>query len=602
MQNLFHNPVPFSDGAHHTNPDPFVLRWCGQYYCYATDADGVKVSSSPDLVHWTRQGYAIQQPGRHDFWAPAVVYRNGTFYMYYSSNPIGEDDGNGEKMQLATATDPLGPFTWQKTLFPTFSIDAHPVVWYNEVYLFYSVNNWVGNTQDAPGTCILVDKFIAPDKLEGNPAPVVLPSLPQEIYEKNRFGDGRDWYTIEGACFVPGPERSFLLYSANCYTDVNYYVGYAWAENKADLREMDWRKQTLNGSWAPLIRKNDQVEGTGHNTVTFAPDLTELWMVYHGRDATQPIRPGEEQREMHIAPLEQGMRGLYMAPPTTDAQPVPASAGVSLTELHLRDCEEYTVCPMPEAVRAELWLCPTLLHTGARYGVVLREDGAGNRLEVQFNSGRGCVTVLETTGHITRTLASARMPAGWDPFVPHLLQAEGCCEAWTLRYDEDLLLRFASRVRGGDCKVCVYYSELTVTGLTVTDHWDLWGDDLARLGERFTVSPAAADAAGLHGAGGRLTLEGPCPEDREEVFVLQADREGAVTLQAGETVCLARPFTGELVLRCRWQGSRLTLRANALPAGEMSALPAGSSLRLRLEHAALTGWQSTKIYYKPQII
>ena len=38
------NPVPFSDGKIHTNPDPFVLRWCGRYYCYASDEHGAKVS------------------------------------------------------------------------------------------------------------------------------------------------------------------------------------------------------------------------------------------------------------------------------------------------------------------------------------------------------------------------------------------------------------------------------------------------------------------------------------------------------------------------------------------------------------------------------
>lgn len=591
MNNVFHNPVPFADGAAHTNPDPYVLRWCGRYYCYATDADGVKVSSSADLVHWTFHGYAIRQAGRHDFWAPAVIYRNGVFYMYYSSNPVGEDDGNGEKMQLATARDPLGPFTWQKTLFPTFSIDAHPVVWGDGVYLFYSVNTWVGNDADKPGTCILVDKFAAPDRLEGRPVPVVLPSLPQEIYEKNRFGDGRDWYTIEGACFVPGPQRSFLLYSANCYTDVNYYVGYAWAENKADLREMDWHKHTLDGAWAPLIRKNDQVEGTGHNTVAFAPNLTDLWMVYHGRDATQPIQPGKEQRQMHIAPLEQGIRGLYMAPPTTDAQPAPAAPGCFVEQLALSGCEERALCPAPDTLRAELWLCPTLLHTGARYGVVLRDDGDGNRLELQCNTGRAQITVLETAGHITRTLARAALPAEDDFFVPHLLQMECCKDAWTLRYDERDLLRFTTRVQGGEMKLCVYYSELTVYGLTVTDQCSLWGEELARLADYFTISPARADACGLHGA--PLTLESPCPTQREEVVVLQARGEGTVTLQTDGAPCYTRRFTGELVLRCRWEAGRLTLRENGLAVG--APLPAGIRRRLMLENADLTGWQDTKI-------
>lgn len=58
---LFCNPVPFSDGARHTNPDPFILRWCGRYYCYATDEWGVKVSTSMDLVHWEDRGYALRE-------------------------------------------------------------------------------------------------------------------------------------------------------------------------------------------------------------------------------------------------------------------------------------------------------------------------------------------------------------------------------------------------------------------------------------------------------------------------------------------------------------------------------------------------------------
>ena len=48
VEKFFCNPVPFSDGKRHTNPDPFVMRWCGTYYCYATDSDGVKVSISED--------------------------------------------------------------------------------------------------------------------------------------------------------------------------------------------------------------------------------------------------------------------------------------------------------------------------------------------------------------------------------------------------------------------------------------------------------------------------------------------------------------------------------------------------------------------------
>ena len=53
------NPVPFSDGKIHTNPDPFVLRWCGRYYCYSSDEHGAKVSVSEDLVHGESERHVL---------------------------------------------------------------------------------------------------------------------------------------------------------------------------------------------------------------------------------------------------------------------------------------------------------------------------------------------------------------------------------------------------------------------------------------------------------------------------------------------------------------------------------------------------------------
>ena len=62
---MYCNPVTFTDHKRHTNPDPYVLRWCGRYYCYATDEFGVKVSVSEDLVHWEDKGYAIREEKFH---------------------------------------------------------------------------------------------------------------------------------------------------------------------------------------------------------------------------------------------------------------------------------------------------------------------------------------------------------------------------------------------------------------------------------------------------------------------------------------------------------------------------------------------------------
>ena len=83
MAEKFCNPVSFTDGKRHTNPDPFVLRWCGRYYCYATDEFGVEISVSDDLTEWKYLGYGISEKEYHHYWAPSVLYLNG---FWHSAN------------------------------------------------------------------------------------------------------------------------------------------------------------------------------------------------------------------------------------------------------------------------------------------------------------------------------------------------------------------------------------------------------------------------------------------------------------------------------------------------------------------------------------
>ncbi len=443
----FCNPAPFSDGKHHTNPDPFVLHWCGKYYCYATDEAGVKVSASDDLVHWEERGYAIQQKGRHAFWAPAALYWNGVFYLYYSSNPVGEDDGNGEKMQLAAARNPLGPFIWQKELFSDFSIDAHPVVWQGALYLFYSVNSWMGCDEKCPGTCILLDRMLAPDRPEGRPVPVILPSIPEEIFQKNRYGDGRDWYTLEGACFVPGQEQSFLLYSANCYTDTHYFVGYAVADNKPDLREMRWHKYPSPEVWAPLLKRNDTVEGTGHNTVVCAPNGVEPWIVYHGRDVLTPIVPGREQREMYLSPLK--IYGDKLLTESIDCRPqaLPAQPAFFASEKQMDSF--WNICAAPLCYWAQMWFTPVIASTGACFDLFLRFQDTENALALRFHTGRRLLSVWENYHGVCRTLAQKTFPDGYDPFVPHAVEMRVIGGTAELYLDDMLQFSVTSRVSQG---------------------------------------------------------------------------------------------------------------------------------------------------------
>src|SRR5436305_3522657 len=92
-------------------PDPFVLRFRGEYWAYCTgfwtDGRCFGVLHSRDLVRWReRAGAMAPLPGGHTcYWAPEVVYLRGLFYLYYSV-------GNEERMEIrvAIADRPEGPF------------------------------------------------------------------------------------------------------------------------------------------------------------------------------------------------------------------------------------------------------------------------------------------------------------------------------------------------------------------------------------------------------------------------------------------------------------------------------------------------------------
>jgi arabinan endo-1,5-alpha-L-arabinosidase len=102
-------------------PDPTVIRAPdGAYYGYATQVVGssatvnVQVARSEDLRAWTHVGDALpDKPSwaktTQSFWAPHVIERDGTFYLYYSAVP---DDGGQDETCLAVATSrsPEGPF------------------------------------------------------------------------------------------------------------------------------------------------------------------------------------------------------------------------------------------------------------------------------------------------------------------------------------------------------------------------------------------------------------------------------------------------------------------------------------------------------------
>lgn len=263
-----------------SQPDPFIISDNGKFYIYCTGYDGVYCYISDTLDNFNYYGKVLSVEGQKEYWAPCVVKIDGNFYMYYSSMPCDSDDVHTQAIKVAVSGRPEGPFEYVKDLLPPFSIDADVKVNDSGIYMFYSVNRYEG---ERVGTYIKVDKMSDPYTLEGNPIDVVVPTLDEEIFQKDRFVKGQHWHTIEGASYFFRDGYHYCLFSGNCYEKDTYYIGYSVAHSdEMQLNKLNFKKYPDDNTYAPLIKSNDYEYGTGHNSVIDVDG--QLYVVYHGRD------------------------------------------------------------------------------------------------------------------------------------------------------------------------------------------------------------------------------------------------------------------------------------------------------------------------------
>lgn len=277
--------------------DPYIFHHGGCYYLYCTGADGVHCYKSGALRDFTYTGIALQEDGCCQYWAPCVSFAEGKFYMYYSSMPKDSDDVHTQQLKVAVSDSAEGPFVFSNTLAAPFSIDADIAVTDGGRFLFYSVNEYEG---ERVGTRIVLDRMITPTHLEGKPHAVVVPTLDEEIFCRDRFKQGQHWHTIEGANFFYEDGWYYLLFSGNCYQNNNYYVGYSRAKaDSADLCDISFSKYPDDNTYHPLLCSDGVELGTGHNS-TIKVD-GRWYIVYHGRDKSDD--PCEECRTARISGL-----------------------------------------------------------------------------------------------------------------------------------------------------------------------------------------------------------------------------------------------------------------------------------------------------------
>jgi GH43 family beta-xylosidase len=440
--NTYHNPVysrPF--------PDPFVLKYCGEYWGYATgfwhDGRCFGILRSRDLVHWSEIGSAMEPlPGEANcYWAPEVSYENGRFLMYYSV-------GNEEKMEIriAVAGDPAGPFidTGRRLTNEEFAIDPH--VFTDEDgqrYLFYATD-FLNHSHIGTGT--VFDLMLDPYTLAHRPRPVTRARFEWQVYDPRRLEKGGvRWHTVEGPFVLKRKHLYYQMFSGGNWKHPTYGVSYAVTDSLQ--AEGEWEQASDGVSVLPILRTLPAlVIGPGHNSVVRGPDNRQLFCIYH-----RWTEDGSG-RLLSIDPLDwAGERLLVLGPSFT---PQPAPVAPTMVDFFDEDRDD-GLGRLWDCSPGSLWKtsgghaigqsgaspaearCPTgaPCFTAELSLQALDSNVAGGGYGVGIESGRGSVLRMlilprperiviyspEKDGEIEQQFD---LPRGFDPRVHHLLRAE----------------------------------------------------------------------------------------------------------------------------------------------------------------------------------
>lgn len=490
----FTNPLPvYANGEKVVIPlpDPYVIKYNGIYYCYATGKKGIPVLSSVDLTQWNYCGYALENDNEHEFWAPCAINSNGIFYLYYSSRDVGEEDCHKEYLKVAKSLSPKGPFEYIKTLYNKFSIDPHVVPSIQGGFdLYYSVNDFCGCDSRRPGTAIVCEHMTDEVTLCNYPEPVVLPSADNEIFCRNRFGDGRDWHTVEGAFHHRVGGNEYLMYSGNAYTDEDYFVGYA-------MKSLNntWEKQIDTCSDSRLLKRNDEIEGVGHNSIIKAPNKVDEWIVYHGREVLKDSEENE-RRTMRIDPLHRDGDKLWTDGPTKQRTVKPAcpkvrafyegdskdSKGlwniISGTWVYGDDSSINTDADAQskmlsmevfESCIFEVNFCSKSGHMGCIAGVVISYLDDGNYSEILFNTGNRRCYLKECVNGIAIETQLAALKTETDFSRYHQLIIEKTKTFLSIYLNNSFLAECNIFFQNGRMGLSGYYSAVAFAGISITN-------------------------------------------------------------------------------------------------------------------------------------
>jgi GH43 family beta-xylosidase len=408
-------------------PDPFVLKFRGQYFAYSTGhaEDGLvfQVLQSADLVNWSALGGAMRPLDTGDpfYWAPEVTYHNGKFYLYYS---VGNEALMHIRVAVSDRPDAGFVDAGKRLTFEEFAIDAHVFRDDDGVWFMFYATDFLTHSHIGTGT--VVDRMTDPFTLAGQPRPVTRALYDWQVYDPERKEKGGvRWHTVEGPYVLRRKGRYYEIFSGGNWQNVSYGVSFAVSDQLEADRE--WQQYSDGTKTLPILRTlPDRVIGPGHNSVIRGPNNRELYCVYHS------WVDGERVLDIDRMDFAGGDR-IFVTGPTYTPQPVPYPAtigsfrrdGSKWHEIagrwNITNGELMSAGESENEIRCDTegsFLCEVYARSaenaGSRYGVVLRSDSQA-ALSLMIEPISRMVAAGDTVGHL---------PGGFDPAAWHLIRTE----------------------------------------------------------------------------------------------------------------------------------------------------------------------------------
>lgn len=433
MQSHYQNPV-----ANHSFADPFVLKYCGEYWAYCTghwpDGRWFGILRSRNLVDWEEVGGAVEPlPGTWPcVWAPEVNSHGGRFFLYYSCG-----DEATMQIRVAVAEHPAGPFrdSGRRLSAEPFAIDPHVFVDEDGAHHLFYATDYLDHSHVGTGTAR--DRLLDPFTAAGRPAPVTRARYDWQVYDPARVAKGGvRWHTIEGPFVLKRKGRYYQLFSGGNWQNPSYGVSYAVADSLDTTAE--WEQVADGALVFPILRTvPGDVIGPGHNSAVRGPDNRELYCVYHSwaHDGSA--------RLMSIDPMDWAGERIFLIGPSTGPRPLalpthadyfdghgtalgPAwscaggawSAGAGRATQGAAVAAAATFQHTPAAYLAELSLAANDPAAPGGYGVAL-----GDELQILLEPAAGRAVARVRRGEGWEEQAQP-LPHDFAPMAFHLLRLE----------------------------------------------------------------------------------------------------------------------------------------------------------------------------------